>query len=71
MMMKRHYRDWQTFRLKGRRFLTLIAKDGNTHIYGEGFGFFGSWLSVDGFRKHYAKDGEKMNLDRTTAAEKK
>ena len=70
-MMKSRYSGWQAFKMKGRRFLALIALDGNTaHIYNAAFGNYGCWFSVDSFKKHYAKDGETLLLDNPSDSEK-
>lgn len=61
-MMIMQYSAWQTFRFKRRRFLALISQDGNTHIYDQQFGNYGSWLSVASFKRHFAKDGEGLRL---------
>jgi len=54
--------------MKGRQFLALIALDGSTaHVYGFDFDTYGCWFSVASFKKHYAKDGETLNLDAAPA----
>ena len=63
-MMTLRYNGWHAFRFKGNSFLALIAKDGNTHIYDASFGNYGSWFSIESFKKHYAKDGESLSLDK-------
>jgi hypothetical protein len=65
-MIKLLYKGWLAFRFKGKQFLALTAKDGNVHIFDASFGNYGSWFSVDSFKKHYAKDGETLNLDKPT-----
>ena len=65
-MMKTRYTKWQAFKFKGKEFLALTAKDGggNTHIYNDNYDNYGAWFSVDSFKKHSAKDREKLNLDK-------
>jgi len=58
------YKKWEAFKFKGKKFLSLLSKDGNTHIYDENFNNYGAWFCVDSFKKYYAKDGEKLNLDK-------
>ncbi len=62
-MMIFQYKQWQAFRFKGKRFLSLIAHDGNHHIFSDHFNNYGAWFSIESFKKHYAKDGEGLNLD--------
>ena len=62
-MMKSRYKNWQAFKYKGKRFLALLANDGNTHIYDADFGNYGAWFSVKSFKEHFAKEGETLCLD--------
>jgi hypothetical protein len=65
-MVKTFYKGWQAFKFQGQHFLAFTNKDfydNNVHIYGVGFSNYGSWFSVDSFKKHYAKDGESLCLD--------
>jgi hypothetical protein len=69
-MMKMRYDGWQSFRFKGRKFLALIAKDRNVHVFDPSFNTYGCWFGVDSFKKHYTKDGESLNLDNPLTAGK-
>jgi hypothetical protein len=63
--VKAQYDGWITFKIGGRKFLALIMKTRNVHIYGEGFENFGSWMTVDSFKKRYKKEGQSLSLGRT------
>jgi len=66
-MIKTRYKQWDAFRFKGKRFLALLSKDNNTHIYDADFGNYGAWFSVKSFKEHYAKDGEGLCLDKSNS----
>lgn len=63
-MVATFYSNWQSFTFKGKKFLVLIGKDGNSCVFGEGFSNYGSWMSMDNFKNRYAKEGESLKLPR-------
>jgi len=64
-MMISQCKEWQAFKIKGKKFLALIGKDGTIDIYDVRLFIYGSWFSVKNFKKNYAKNGEKLCLDKT------
>lgn len=58
------YENWHSFKFKKGTFLALINKN-QVHIFGFGWQNYGAYFSIESFKKHYAKEGEALNL--TTA----
>jgi hypothetical protein len=61
-MLRNSYKDWTAFRFQGKDFLALESGT-KVHIYGKGFSNYGSWMTVDSFKKNYKKDGEAICLE--------
>ena len=59
--MNFNYIDWQTFVYRRVRFLALI-EDRSVQIKGKHFENYGSYHSIESFKKMYDKEGEGLNL---------
>lgn len=55
--MTHSFAAWETFRFKGRKFLALADGGRNVFIIDEGMNTYGSWWSVESFKKHVVLDG--------------
>lgn len=59
-----NYKSWSTFVFQGKKFLALEENSkAYTRIYGENFANYGSYYTIDSFKKLYKKDGETLNLN--------
>lgn len=57
------YSGFEAFVFKGVKFLALLDKTGKAHVYNDSLENYGSYLSIESFKKLYLSLGEKLNLD--------
>ena len=62
------YNGFDCFTFKGRKFLVLLAKSNDVHVYNEKLENYGCYQSVDSFRKMYGQQMEALNLDQASFA---
>jgi len=62
-----NYKNWYTFKFRGKEFLALYTNGNEVFIYGPGFQNYGSYFSVESFKKMYFTMGESLNLSNAVA----
>jgi len=60
MNIPNNFKQYLPFTIAGNPFLALITHSVDVHIYANSVGglhFFGAWMSLDGFKASYRKNG--------------
>jgi hypothetical protein len=62
-MLELNYKSWESFLFKGKKWLSLIKKDGSrVQIYDGELHSYGAYHSRESFQEFYAREGEALRL---------